>query len=98
MSSAENSPLLRKWLILKAIAAASGQATIKTLVERTGRSEKTVRRDLLLLRKVGFPIVEKSGDFGRKTFALESADLPRLDLCLPSEANSVQNFRSGCES
>jgi predicted DNA-binding transcriptional regulator YafY len=78
---ADRSALFRQWLILKAIETADGEATIKTLVEQTGKSEKTVRRDLALLRKVGFPIVEKSGDFGRKTFALESANLPRLELC-----------------
>ncbi|HET6881639.1 MAG TPA: WYL domain-containing transcriptional regulator [Pirellulales bacterium] len=79
--SVDRSALLRQWLIVKAIAAAGGAATIKTLVERAGKSEKTIRRDLALLRKVGFPIVETSGDFGRKTFALENGELPRLDLC-----------------
>lgn len=76
-----HSALLRQWLILKTLAAEGRQATIKTLVEQAGKSEKTIRRDLALLRKVGFPIVETSGDFGRKTFALENGELPRLDLC-----------------
>lgn len=85
-NSTGRSSLLRQWLILKAIAADGGHATIKTLVEQAGKSEKTIRRDLALLRKVGFPIVETSGDFGRKTFALQSGklqdgELPRLDLC-----------------
>lgn len=81
LSSPDGSPLLRQWLVLRAIAASRGEATIKTLVAQTGKSEKTIRRDIALLRKVGFPIVETSGDYGRKTFAVDAADPPRVDLC-----------------
>jgi len=78
---ADKSPFLRQWLILRAIAAASGEATIKTLVEQTGKSEKTIRRDVVLLRKAGIPVVERTGDFGRKTFSVDGAVVPRVDLC-----------------
>jgi predicted DNA-binding transcriptional regulator YafY len=34
-------------------------------------SSRTVRRDLATLQEVGFPLVEQTGDFGRKTWRLE---------------------------
>jgi len=77
----DKSPFLRQWLILRAIAAANGEATIKTLVEQTKKSEKTIRRDVALLRKAGFAVVERTGDFGRKTFSVDAAAVPRVDLC-----------------
>jgi hypothetical protein len=77
----DRSTLLRQWMVLRAIAAAAGKATIKMLVEQTGKSEKTIRRDVSLLQRVGFPITETTGDFGRKMFAVDAADLPRVDLC-----------------
>jgi predicted DNA-binding transcriptional regulator YafY len=77
----DRSTLLRQWMVLRAIAAAAGKATIKTLVEQTGKSEKTIRRDVSLLQRVGFPITETTGDYGRKMFAVDAADLPRVDLC-----------------
>jgi predicted DNA-binding transcriptional regulator YafY len=75
-----SSTLFRQWTLLKAIAVAEGKATVKSLVQQNGVSEKTIRRDLELLRKVGFPVLENVGEFGRKTFALNSTELPRLDL------------------
>lgn len=75
-----SSKLMRQWRLLQIIAAASGMATIKSLVADTGMSEKTLRRDVALLRKVGFPVEETVGEFGRKTFTLDGQSLPRLDL------------------
>ncbi len=72
--------LFRQWLLLKAISAAEGHATVKSLVSQTGVSEKTIRRDLELLRKVGFPVIETVGEFGRKTFSLDTDDLPQIGL------------------
>jgi DeoR/GlpR family transcriptional regulator of sugar metabolism len=43
------SPLLRQWSLLRAIAA-DGEATIKSLVAETGMSDKTIRRDIAVLR------------------------------------------------
>jgi len=74
----DRSPLLRQWTLLRAISAAGGQATVKSLVEQTGVSEKTIRRDVALLRKVGFPVSEAVGEFGRKTFAIDGASVPPL--------------------
>ncbi|HEV3344815.1 MAG TPA: WYL domain-containing protein [Pirellulales bacterium] len=79
-SPGDRSTLLRQWIVLRAIAASGGKATIKALVGQTGKSEKTIRRDVSLLQRVGFPIVETTGDFGRKTFTVDATGLPRADL------------------
>ena len=70
------SPLLRQWSLLRAIAS-DRESTVKSLAATTGMSEKTIRRDVSLLRRVGFPIEERSGDYGRKTFFLIGQMLPR---------------------
>ncbi len=72
--------LFRLWLLLKAISTAEAQATVKSLVKQTGVSEKTIRRDLELLRKVGFPVIESVGEFGCKSFSLQTPDLPQVGL------------------
>ncbi len=33
-------------------------------------SEKTIRRDLILLREIGFDVIETIGEFGRKSWSL----------------------------
>ena len=48
------------------------KATIKELVKATGMSEKTVRRDIITLREVGFDVVETVGEFGRKYWSLRN--------------------------
>ena len=68
------SPLFRQWLLVRAVAAAEGKATVKSLCQQTQVSEKTIRRDLELLRRVGFPLTESVGEFGRKAFSLESTE------------------------
>ncbi|HEX3659116.1 MAG TPA: WYL domain-containing protein [Pirellulales bacterium] len=73
------SPLLRQWSLLRAIAG-DRESTVKSLAAATGMSEKTIRRDVSLLRCVGFPIEERSGDYGRKTFFLNRPHTPALEF------------------
>jgi len=75
-----SSPLLRQWQLLRAISSSDGDATVKSLVAATGMSEKTIRRDVALLRRVGFPLEERTGEFGRKTFTLAKPDVPALQF------------------
>lgn len=74
----ESSPFFRQWTLLRALAAGGG-VTIKTLSGSTGVSEKTIRRDLTLLRRVGFPVEESAGEFGRKTFSF-AGNVPMLQF------------------
>jgi predicted DNA-binding transcriptional regulator YafY len=73
------SPLLRQWSLLRAIAG-DRESTVKTLAATTGMSEKTIRRDIALLRDVGFPIDERSGEYGRKTFSMHRGGAPALEF------------------
>ncbi len=53
--------------------------TVRELADHFGVTLKTVRRDLIVLRQVGFPVAETAGDHGRKTWTVvSSADGPQL--------------------
>jgi predicted DNA-binding transcriptional regulator YafY len=64
--------------LLRSLAADGQAVSIKQLVTETGVSDKTIRRDVAELRQAGFPIIERVGDYGRKSFALEATALPLL--------------------
>lgn len=74
----ETSQTLRQWLLLRKLAADARGVTIKRLVQETGVSDKTIRRDVKALQEAGFAIEERVEDHGRKTFTLEKAELPLL--------------------
>ncbi|MFG0254894.1 MAG: HTH domain-containing protein [Rhodopirellula sp. JB053] len=56
--------------LLQLIRVGGGGETIETLAASLGVSEKTVRRDITGLRKLGIPIQEHVGQNGRKTFRM----------------------------
>jgi len=64
----KGSPLPRQWQLLEQLS--TKKATIKELVKATGMSEKTIRRDLVMLREIGFDLIETVGEFGRKYWSL----------------------------
>ena len=64
----DESTLARQWRLLKLLAFAPKGFTVKELEAVSGVSEKTVRRDLALLKHVGFDVSETVGDFGRKAW------------------------------
>jgi hypothetical protein len=68
----DESVLARQWRLLKLLAFAPKGFTVKELVAVSGMSEKTVRRDLALLKRVGFDVAETVEDFGRKIFRIRS--------------------------
>jgi proteasome accessory factor B len=70
---AEKSPLVRQWILLRALSARHCGATIKELVEELGVSEKTIRRDLETFVTAGFPLEETVEQFGRKKWRLDPA-------------------------
>lgn len=63
---AETVPILRQWLLLKMLSARRQGVTLREMADETGCSQKTIRRDLLLLTRVGFPVDETTADHGRK--------------------------------
>jgi proteasome accessory factor B len=73
------SPFLRQWKTLLAVAAGAGRS-VDELAREHAVDLKTVRRDLVALRKAGFPLEETVGPRGRKVWKLATGDLPPVDL------------------
>ena len=72
----EQTQVVRQWRLLRLLADGQGDRSVKGLAAAARVSEKTIRRDLGDLRAAGFPIVERAGEFGRKTFTLDRGELP----------------------
>jgi predicted DNA-binding transcriptional regulator YafY len=68
---AENTALTRQWGLLQILTARRNGATVRELVAETGVVDKTIRRDLQFLARLGFPLTEVVGDYGRKSWKLD---------------------------
>jgi predicted DNA-binding transcriptional regulator YafY len=78
---AETSALLRQWKILAALSSRAAHTTVRDLAREHAVSEKTICRDLAMLKRAGFPFEETLGDYGRKQLRLSPAKaLPALSL------------------
>ena len=66
----------RHWRMLQIVMARRLGETVARLAEDLAVSEKTIRRDLNLLRKVGFPLSESVGEKGLKRWKLDSGHAP----------------------
>ncbi len=79
--------LLRQWQLLARVASAQDGCTVRELVEATGVCEKTIRRDLIALKGVGFLLQEIVSRHGRKHWQLEpTAAIPQLRFTLEEVA------------
>ncbi len=77
-------PLERQWTILRILAARRFGATVRELSDEFGVSQKTIRRDLILLENLGFPVGPQKGTHGRNHWvAAWDQDTPPLtfDFC-----------------
>ncbi len=84
---ADSVQLLRQWTVLRTLSARRQGATLKELAAETGVSEKTIGRDLSLLRRLAFPIDEKIGEHGRKHWMMTDTEgLPALGFTLAEAA------------
>jgi predicted DNA-binding transcriptional regulator YafY len=59
-----NSELIRQWSILRTLAT-SRRTTIAQLAPESGKTERTVRRDLKALEAAGFPLGEDQDEHGK---------------------------------
>ncbi len=76
---ADTTQLARQWNLLHMLSARRQGATIYELAADLNVSDKTVRRDLQFLAKIGFPLRESVGEYGRKSWKLdESTNVPPL--------------------
>ena len=66
--------LVRQWLLLRGLSARPEGATVGDLAAENGVCEKTIRRDLLALARIGFPLQEQTGPHGLKHWQLAAAD------------------------
>lgn len=66
--------LLRQWTLLRLLAARRQGVALKELARDLSVSQKTIVRDLNLLRRLAFPIEETVGERGRKTWQLASGE------------------------
>ena len=62
--------LVRQWRILKLLTYSPKGFTVKELAALSGMNEKTVRRDLILLQRVGFDVSETVENHGRKRWRI----------------------------
>jgi proteasome accessory factor B len=70
---ARRSPLIRQWILLRALCGSRQGATVEELAKELEVGQKTIRRDLEAFLAVGFPLEETVGRFGRKKWRLDPA-------------------------
>ncbi|MFO1043485.1 MAG: WYL domain-containing protein [Planctomycetaceae bacterium] len=67
------SSLTRQWRLLQVLSARRQGVTVRELSAELEVVDKTIRRDLLQLARTGFPLLETSGDHGRKSWKLDTS-------------------------
>lgn len=70
----ELQPLERQWTILQTLSARRYGATVRELADEHGVSLKTIRRDLVLLQNLGFPVSPQAGSRGRNHWLADADD------------------------
>jgi predicted DNA-binding transcriptional regulator YafY len=73
-------PLVRQWTLLRSLSASRNGRTVQELADDMAVSQKTIRRDLGLLARVGFPLVESIADHGRKSWRIAGDGQPPMHL------------------
>ncbi|MCA9173790.1 MAG: transcriptional regulator [Planctomycetales bacterium] len=71
----DESSFIRQWLLLRQLSATRAGRTLRGLAEEFQVSEKTIRRDLEALSRVGFTLVEDRGPHGRKSYRADTDGL-----------------------
>lgn len=71
---ADTQPLVRQWLLLRMLTSRRQGVSVRELSEELGVVQKTIRRDLQTLARVGFPLAENTGEFGRKFWSLANGE------------------------
>ena len=87
-----HSPLIRQWHLLEWLSSEPEGITVGEAAEATGVDPKTIRRDLILLRNVGFDLEETVEDFGRKRWRIRQ----RFER-LRSKRRQYQAIREGLD-
>lgn len=84
---ADSKQLLRQWKVLRTLSARRLGMTVADLAHEMDVNERTIRRDLLDLKQVGFPVLESVGEHGRKHWKLDdTSGLAELRFTLEEAA------------
>ena len=67
----------RQWILLRTLVVRRHGISIRDMAHEAKVAEKTIRRDLRLFQKLGFPLLETNGERGRKTWRLAQATMCR---------------------
>ena len=79
----DHSPLARQWRLLQILSVRRQGATVRDLAAEMEVVDKTIRRDLQSLARVGFPLTEIVGEYGRKSWLLDGGPgIPALNFNL----------------
>ena len=79
--------MMRQWILLRSLAARRHGATLRDLAADAAVSQKTILRDLELLRRLGFPLVFETAQHGQKRWKLDGqAGLAQLSFTLEEAA------------
>jgi predicted DNA-binding transcriptional regulator YafY len=79
--------LRRQWTLLRALTSRHMGLTIRQMADEVGVTGRTIRRDLVVFRDVGFPLVEEIGEFGLKTWRIRGGrDQPALSFTFDEAA------------
>lgn len=70
-SRGRGSPLLRQWKLLEQLSSDAEGATVYELARRLGVSDKTVRRDLAIFKRIGFNVDATETEFGLKYWRIQ---------------------------
>ncbi len=65
-NSDTHTPMVRQWQLLEWLSSDPKGITVGKAAKVTGVSLKTIRRDLILLQKIGFDLEETEEEFNRK--------------------------------
>jgi len=71
--SATSTPLIRQWQLLEWLSSSPEGISVGEAAEATGMDLKTIRRDLILLRKIGFDLEETVEERGRKRWRIRNS-------------------------
>jgi predicted DNA-binding transcriptional regulator YafY len=69
--SSAHAQLVRQWQLLEWLSSEPDGVTVKDAADATGVNEKTIRRDLIMLRQIGFHLEEKVEERGRKRWRVQ---------------------------
>ncbi|MCI0540750.1 MAG: WYL domain-containing protein [Verrucomicrobiales bacterium] len=79
--------ILRHWILLRSLGARRQGATLRDLAVEHDVSQKTILRDLELLRSIGFPLMHSTSDHGRRHWKLDGkSGLAQLSFTLEEAA------------